>query len=231
MQKRLASWLLDVHAHLNDVTRQRGSPPGSALEIDIERLASRRWMSTERRIRTGAFGGAYYSGLTPETDLFTYARPEFLQTEVKDYSCAIGRATVTELFARAVDLHMGRSRRVHPNLAWDHYVALVAAGGADKTLRMACLRFGICLVEPRLMPLPALAFFLPTLAPLLIDAGCSEPALRISCLPFSRRFPHDRGAVWLDASALHSDRVVQSLLRFQELGTRALRLRCKGIVD
>jgi hypothetical protein len=227
MQKRLASLLLDVHALLNDAARQRGAPPGAALEMDIERLAALHWLPTERRIRCGALGSTYFSGLTPETDLFAYAKPEFLQAEVKDYSCGIGRAVVTELFARAMDLHLGRSRRVHPDSAWDHYVVLVAAGGVNQSLRVACLRFGICLVEPRLMPLPVLGRHLSTLKPLLVDAGCTQHAMCTACLPFSRRFPRDQGAVRLDAGELQSDRVVQSLLRFQELGTHSMRKRCK----
>jgi hypothetical protein len=231
MQERLAGWLLDVHALLNDRGRERGAPPGAALEMDIERLASLRWMPTERRIRRGAMGGTYYSGLTPETDLFAYVRPEFLQTEVKDYSCVIGRPVVAELFARALDLHLGRARRMHPDSAWDHYVALIAAGGADTALRVACLRFGLCLVEPRLIPLPILARCLLILAPQLVEAGCPQPALHTACLPFNRRFPLDHGTVSLDASTLHSDRVVQSLLRFQYLGTDALRQRSRRSGD
>jgi hypothetical protein len=231
MDKRFADWLLDVHALLNDGSRQRGVPPGSALETDIERLASRHWLPTERRIRRGPLGASYYSGLTPETDLFAYARLEFLQTEVKDYSCAIGRAVVAELFARAVDLHMGRARHVNPELAWDHYVALVAAGGADQNVRVACLRFGICLVEPCLVPLPVLGKHLPTLKHLLVDSACPEDALRTACLPFSQRFPHEHGAVWMDGGTLHSDRVVQCLLRFQALGSRVMWRRGRRLTN
>lgn len=98
MRERVVNWLLDVRVHLNDSERQRGQPPGAALEHNIERLAGLRWLLTERRTRRGALGSAYYSGLTPETDLFAYARPKFFQTEVKDYSASIGRTVVTELW-------------------------------------------------------------------------------------------------------------------------------------
>lgn len=226
MQERLASLLLDVHALIGDLARQRGTPAGPALEIDIERLASLRWLPTERRTRSGALGSSYYSGLAPETDLFAYARPEFLQAEVKDYSCNIGRAVVTELFARAIDLHLGRLRRIRPAAAWDHHVVLVAAGGVSPSLRVACLRFGICLVEPRLIPLPVLGRHLSTLRPLLANANCTEHDLYTGCLPFSQRFPHEQGGVRLDTGTLRSDRVVQSLLQFQVLGTQSVQKRC-----
>lgn len=76
------------------------------------------------------------------------------------------------------------------------------------------------------VPLPVLDRYLVTSASLLGEAGCPEAALRIACLPFSQRFPHDHGVVSLETGALHSDRVVRSLLRFQQLGTRLLRTGC-----
>jgi hypothetical protein len=222
MRQRLLNLLFDVYVHLNDSRRERGQPPGVALEVDIERLAGKHWLVTERRTRRGPLGSAYYSGLSPETDLFAYAKPEFVQAEIKDLSSTVGRTVVTDLFARAMDIHLGRAYDGDPDAAWDHYAVLIAAGGADDVMRAACLRLGICLIEPQLVPLPVLGRSLMVRDPLLIEAGCPQRDLRIACLPFSRRFPCNRGAVCLDASALHSNRIVGALLRFQELGTRLM---------
>ena len=84
MRPALSRYLLDVYRLLRDEHRERGLRPGPALERDLEGLAQSRWLHTERRARRGPFGGAYYSGLAPETDLFVYDGPQFLHVEAKD---------------------------------------------------------------------------------------------------------------------------------------------------
>src|SRR5438046_2448624 len=110
MRFALSDFLLDVHLLLRDNGRERGVRPGVCLERDLEALAHSRWLHTERRVRRGPHGGVYYSGLAPETDLFVYDGPQFLHVEAKDLSYPVGRAVPTEFWARALDLHLGRTR-------------------------------------------------------------------------------------------------------------------------
>ncbi len=84
MRDSLSEFLWDAYRLLRDQSRDRGTPPGSALERDLQELAQLRWLHTERRTRRGPHGGTYYSGLSPETDLFVYDGPEFLHIEAKD---------------------------------------------------------------------------------------------------------------------------------------------------
>ena len=100
MRQRLSNLLLEIHNLLRDKTRDRGNQPGSQLERDVEWLASFCWLSSYRRTKQVPFGGAYYSGLHPETDLFVYDAPQFLQIEIKDTN--VSRLAVTELWARAL---------------------------------------------------------------------------------------------------------------------------------
>lgn len=112
MRSALSQYLADIHELLRDEQRQRGTWPGVYLEQDLETLAHARSLWTERRVRRAPYGGAYYSGLTPETDLFVYDGPQFLHIEAKDVCAAIGRAIPTEFWARALDLHLGRNNSV-----------------------------------------------------------------------------------------------------------------------
>lgn len=174
MKRVLADYLLEVHTLLRDKSRFRGLPPGMLLEQDIEDLAVARALHSERRTRTGAYGGAYYSGLAPETDLFVYNGSEFLHIEAKDTAGGISRAVPTEFWARALDLHLARSFDTLADACRDHYPVLVAASEPSDAIRGACLRWGICLVEPGRVPLPAVAQAQIDLEDCLRRALCSR---------------------------------------------------------
>src|SRR5881296_195344 len=103
MRARLVRYLFDVHCLLRNEHRQRGARPGVYLEQDLEDIAHGRWLHTELRARRAPYGGVYYSGLAPETDLFVYDGPQFLHLEAKDMSSGVGRAVPTEFWARALD--------------------------------------------------------------------------------------------------------------------------------
>lgn len=222
MRPALSRYLLDVQRLLRDEQRERGLRPGPALERDLERLAQSRWLHTERRARRGPFGGAYYSGLAPETDLFVYDGPQFLHVEAKDLTATLGRAVPTEFWARALDLHLGRACDTLPESPRDHYVVLAISSNSNDVLRAACLRWGICLVEPSRVPLAAIEAMEPSVADHLRQAGCSEQDLRCACLPFNRRFPREADGVLLPLGRLRSRSVVDALLRFQWIAGRSL---------
>jgi hypothetical protein len=154
MRSELSNLLFEIHLLLRDEHRSRGNQPGPQLEQDVERLARLRWLSSDRRTCKAPFQGAYYSGLRPETDLFVYDGPQFLQIEIKD--TRVSRLAVSDLWARALDLHLGNSLAAHHPENRSHYVALVAAGSLDDRLRIACLRWGIILIEPLRLPLVVL---------------------------------------------------------------------------
>jgi hypothetical protein len=143
MRLRLSNLLLEIHFLLRDEHRDRGDQPGPQLERDVEWLTKLHWLSTDRRTYKAPFNGTYYSGLRPETDLFVYDGPQFLQIEIKDMK--VSRLAVTELWARALDLHLGNSLTAHHPENRSHYVVLVIAGSVDDRLRTACLRWAFTL--------------------------------------------------------------------------------------
>jgi hypothetical protein len=220
MRTALSQYLLDVHCLLRDRHRDRGSPPGAYLERDLEVLARSRRLYTERRVRRGPHGGVYYSGLSPETDLFVYDEPQFLHIEAKDLCGGLARAVTTEFWARALDLHLGRTRDTLSDSWMDHYSVLVVSSDLSDQMRAACIRWSICLVEPRRIPLAALGSIGLELGDHLQSAGCSAEDLRWACLPFNSRFPKDQNCVLLPFGRR---RDVDALLRFQRLATFALR--------
>lgn len=221
MRAALSSFLLEAHWLLRDANRHRGSPPGSALERDLETIASARWLRTERRVRRGAHGGVYYSGLSPETDLFVYDGPEFLQIEAKDLSHPLGRLIPTEFWARALDLHLGRARDSLPESRKAHFPVLVIANQATDELRGACIRWGLCLLEPGRLPLPVLASRPDELAGPLRQAGSSLQDLSWAALPYNDRFPRASDGVLFPFGPLRSKGALKALLRFQKLATQA----------
>lgn len=229
MRAPLARLLLDVHLLLRDEGRERGTRPGLGLEEDIEDLAHWRGLHTERRVRQGPHGAVYYSGLTPETDLFVYDGPQFLQVEAKDLTGCVGRAIPTEFWARALDLHLGKACHSLPEQSHEHYVALVAAGRSSDELRAACLRWGIFLVEPCRVPLVSLVEAGPETNDLLARAGCSRDEFRWSCLSFNDRFPMDSFGVFLPFGRFRSQSSVAAVLRFQRLMTDALASGVQGL--
>jgi hypothetical protein len=224
MRSALTLYLADVHCLLRDEQRDRGCRPGPLLELDMERLANTRWLHAERRVRRGPYGGVYYSGLAPETDLFVYDGPQFLHVEAKDFCGSVGRAIPTEFWARALDLHLGRSRDTLPESPRDHYPVLVVSSDANDQMRRACLRWGICLVEPTRIPLVVLASLLECLGDSLDLAGCATGDLSWACLPFNRRFPREEGGVLLPLGRLASQRPIEALLRFQRIASRKIAL-------
>lgn len=221
MRAALSSFLLEAHWLLRDASRHRGSPPGSALERDLEAIATARWLRTERRVRRGPHGGVYYSGLSPETDLFVYDGPEFLQIEAKDLSNPLGRVIPTEFWARALDLHLGRVRDSLPESRKRHFPVLVVANQAADELRGACIRWGLCLLEPSRLPLPVLASRPDELASELRQAGSSLQDLSWAILPYNDRFPRDSDGVLFPFGPLRSKGALEALLRFQQLATQA----------
>lgn len=223
MRSALSQYLADVHELLRDEQRHRGEQPGAYLEQDLQALARSRLLWTERRVRRAPYGGAYYSGLTPETDLFVYDGPQFLQIESKDLCAAIGRAIPTEFWARALDLHLGRACDTLADSPRDHYVVLVAAEGATDQIRAACLRWGICLVEPGRVPILVLGHMVEAADALLTRAGCAKADLQWACLPFNRRFPVEGRCVLLPFSRFRNNSVTDALLRFQRIATVGFR--------
>jgi hypothetical protein len=221
MRTTLAAYLLDAHRLLSDHSRDRGSPPGSALERDLESIAERRWLRAERRVRRGPHGGVYYSGLRPETDLFVYDGPEFLQIEAKDFSGRIGRFIPTEFWARAMDLHLGRARNTLPEARKDHYPVLVVSSDVTDDLRAACIRWGICLLEPRRVPFPALPSQDDSIQDLLSAAGCNAHDLNWASLPYNERFPRSERGVLFPFGPIRSPLAVAALLRLQRMATAA----------
>src|SRR5437868_14250163 len=139
MRAALSGFLLEAYWLLRDVSRYRGSPPGSALECDLEAIAKARWLHSERRVRRGPRGSAYYSGLSPETDLFVYDGPQFLQIEAKDLSNPLSRVIPTEFWARAIELHLGSMRDSIPESRKAHIPVFVVSIGASENLRTACI--------------------------------------------------------------------------------------------
>src|ERR1700704_1656000 len=137
MRSELSNLLLEIHLLLRDEHRSRGDQPGPQLERDVEGLARLRWLSSDRRTCRAPFQGAYYSGLRPETDLFVYDGPHFLQIEIKD--TRVSRLALADLWARALDLHLGNSLANHHPENRNHYVVLVVAGSLDDRFRTACL--------------------------------------------------------------------------------------------
>jgi hypothetical protein len=215
MRASLSSYLLQVHLLLRDASRQRGTSPGSALEYDLEAIARARLLRAERRIRRGPHGGVYFSGLTPETDLFVYDGPEFLQIEAKDLSSSLSRIIPTEFWARCLDLHLGRARDSLPEARTAHYPALVASADVSDELRSACMRWGICLLEPRRVPLPVLASREEEITDLLQEANCRLEDLQWACCPFNARFPRYADGVQFPFGPIRSRRAIAALLRFQ----------------
>lgn len=220
MRSSLSDYLLEVHYLLRDASRRRGAPPGSALEYDLEAIARTRWLRAERRVRHGPHGGTYYSGLSPETDLFVYDGPEFLQIEAKDLSSPLSRMIPTEFWARSLDLHLGRARDSLPETRKTHYPILVASTDVRDELRSACIRWGICLLDPKRIPLPVLAARADEIANLLQEANCNLQDLRWACLPYDDRFPRYTGGVQFPFGPIRSKRAVAALLRFQSLASR-----------
>lgn len=221
MRSALTNYLLDVHLLLCDQRRERGFPPGSALECDLQATAEAKWLHAERRVRRGPHGGAYYSGLRPETDLFVYDGPEFLQIEAKDLSGSMGRFIPTEFWARALDLHLGRARDTLPEARKDHYPVLVISTYVTDELRAACIRWGISLLEPQRIPFAVLGSLEGAITHLVQEAGCSVHDLRWACLPYSERFPRDQGGVLFPFGPIRSRQAVAALLRLQQIATRA----------
>lgn len=221
MRTALSNFLLEAHWLLRDAGRRRGSPPGSALERDLEAIAAARWLRTERRVRRGPHGGVYYSGLTPETDLFVYDGPEFLQIEAKDLSNPLNRAIPTEFWARALDLHLGRARDSLPESRKAHFPVLVVSNQATDALRGACVRWGIFLLEPSRLPLPVLASYPDAIRELLQRAGCSVQDLNWASLPYNDRFPRNGDGVLFPFGPLRSKGALTALLRFQQFATHA----------
>lgn len=221
MRAVLSSFLLEAHWLLRNASRHRGSPAGSALERDLEAIANARWLRTERRVRRGPHGGVYYSGLSPETDLFVYDGPEFLQIEAKDLSKPLNRAIATEFWARALDLHLGRARDSLPESRKEHFPVLVVTNQATDELRGACIRWGICLLEPSRLPLPVLASRPDELAEPLRHAGSNLQDLNWAALPYSDRFPRGPAGVLFPFGPLRSKAALKALLRFQQLATQA----------
>jgi hypothetical protein len=217
----LSSFLLEAHWLLRDASRHRGSPPGSALERDLEAIAADRWLRTERRVRRGPHGGVYYSGLSPETDLFVYDGPEFLQIEAKDHSNPLNRVIPTEFWARALDLHLGRARDSLPESRKAHFPVLVVANEATNELRGACIRWGLCLLEPSRLPFPVLTSYLGELTDLLQQAGSCRYDLNWASLPYNDRFPRIGEGVLFPFGPLRSKGALAALLRFQQLATHA----------
>ena len=217
MRLRLTNLLLEIHFLLRDERRVRGDQPGPQLERDVEWLTKLRWLSTDRRAYRAPFDGAYYSGLRPETDLFVYDGPQFLQIEIKDTK--VSRLAVTELWARALDLHLGNSLTAHHPENRSHYVVLVAAGSVDDRLRTACLRWGINLVEPLRLPLHVLLTLMPNHRSEMNICRCSTRDLEIATLPFNVRFPSASNGVLVPYGRFRSRSAADSILKFQALMT------------
>jgi hypothetical protein len=217
MRQRLSNLLLEIHCLLRDKSRDRGDQPGVRLERDVERLASLCWVSSDRRTKQAPFGGACYSGLQPETDLFVYDGPQFLQVEIKDTN--ITRLAVTELWARALDLHLGYSFAAYHPQYRNHYVVLVAAGRVDDRLRAACLRWGINLVEPLRLPIAVLQSLVANPGNGMTLRGCAVRDLDLAIRPFNQRFPSASNGILVPYSRFRSSSVVGSVLRFQSLVT------------
>jgi hypothetical protein len=182
-------------------------------------LAHNRWLHAERRVREAPYGGSYFSGLHPETDLLVYDGPEFLQVEIKDYARPIGRFEVTELWARALDLHLGRASLAWDNPSKDQHVILIAAGGADDSIRIACLRWGICLVEPDRVPILTLAGICPDIDRLCNQSGTISKMLAWACLPLNRRAPMAANQITISAGPFRNEVALRSLLKFQKMST------------
>ncbi len=222
MRTALAQYLLDVQLLLRDQHRERGDRPGACLEFDMERLAHLRWLHAERRVRRGPYGGVYYSGLSPETDLFVYDGPQFLHIEAKDLCCGVGRAVPTEFWARALDLHLARACDTLPESPRDHYPVLVVSSSSNDQLRRACLLWGICLLEPSRTPLPVLANSSADIVDCLQRAGCTEEDLIWACLPFNLRFPRNEGGVLFPLARMKRQSAIEALLRFQRIAGHVL---------
>lgn len=223
MRTALRRYLLDVHLLLRNEQRDRGATPGAALELDMEFLAQARSLYVERRVKRGPYGGTYYSGLSPETDLFVYDGPQFLHIEAKDTSTSIARSVPTEFWARALDLHLARSYNTPPELTKDHYPILVAAYDANDSLRAACLRWGICLVEPCLVPLPVLVGSLEEIEECLRHALCTKEDVDWTCGPMNRRFPRRDSGIVFHPGRFRTNSTIDAILRFQRIASRAFR--------
>ncbi|MER9168524.1 hypothetical protein NKI12_14285 [Mesorhizobium australicum] len=223
MRATLSDYLLAVHVLLRDTNRRRGTPPGSALERDLEAIAHSRWLRAERRVRHAAFGGAYYSGLRPETDVFVYDGPEFLQIEAKDLCGPMARTIPTEFWARSLDLHLGRAKDSLAEARKAHYPVLVASTSVSDQLRVACIRWGICLLEPERVPFPVLVSQNASIADLLQETNCSVDTLKWACRSYNERFPRYKGGVQFPFGPVRSRQSVAALLRFQRLATQVSR--------
>jgi hypothetical protein len=223
MRTSLSDYLLDVHLLLRDTNRRRGTPPGSALECDLEAIANARWLRAERRVRRGPYGAVYYSGLSPETDLFVYDGPEFLQIEAKDLCRPMSRTTAAEFWARSLDLHIGRAKDSLEGPRKAHYPVLVVSTDVSDQLRGACIRWGICLLEPGRVPFPVLASQEAAITDLLQEVNCSLQALTWACRPYNERVPRYAGGVQFPFGPIRSRGSVAALLRFQQLATRVNR--------
>jgi hypothetical protein len=101
----------------------------------------------------------------------------------------------------------------------DHYPVLVVTSGANEQLRVACLRWSICLVEPTRIPLPALAWMESDVREYLQRAGCPSDDVRWACLPFNRRYPPGDGGILVPFGPLRAQSSVEALLRFQRIAT------------
>lgn len=220
MRRALSNYLLKVYELLRDRSRDRGVRPGFAFERDLQALAAEQWLHSERRVRRGPYGGVYYSGLRPETDLFVYDGPAFLHIEAKDWSSLLSRPIVTEFWARALDLRLGLAKDALPTTR-DHYPVLVTGAGATDELRAACIRWGVWLLEPQRIPLVVLNPEENAVAAFMREACCSVHDLRWACLPFNARFPRSCDGVSFPFGSIRSRTVVRALLRFQQLVTTA----------
>jgi hypothetical protein len=217
MRLQLSNLLLEIHFLLRDERRDRGALPGPQLERDVEWLTRLRGLSADRRIHWAPFNGTYYSGLQPETDVCVYHGPQFLQIEVKDTKAS--RLAVTDLWARALDLHLGNSLTTHHPENRCHYVVLVVSRGVDDRLRTACLRWGINLVEPFRLPLHGLPTMVTNHKAEMNICGCSQRDLEVATLPFNLRFPSANNGVLIPYGRLRNRSTVESILKFQELVT------------
>lgn len=222
LKRALSIYLMNVYRLLRGAQRDRGVRPGIYLERDLEMLAHSQSLWTQRRVRRAPYGGVYYSGLTPETDLFVYEGSQFLHIEAKDLSVGIGRAIPTEFWARALDLHLGRACDSWPDAAGDHYAILVTAENASDQVRAACLRWSVCLVEPSRIPILVLATMGPTIDEFLVRAGCAKTDLNWACVPFNQRFPRDGSGVLLPFGRVRRNAVTDALLRFQRIASYAM---------
>ena len=189
LRATLCKFLMDACRLVRDESRDRGLRPGVLFEMDLERRAHAHLLHAERRVFEAPHGGTYYSGLKPETDLFVYDGPQFLQIEAKDLSCGVSRAIVHDFWARAIDLHAGRLCESYQDLRADHFVILVVTSKVTESLRIACLRYSIVLLEPNLFPFALFVPYLGQLERMLNLTRCRLEDVKWASQPFNTSYP------------------------------------------